>query len=154
MPRISIQTPHPPRSSSSSSKLVPKVSENNIWVSLHRVLVRNKLTKFKVLRLSNGVEYVGRLNNQLSLKEIAGDLKLRESAKIISSRDIVKVSIRDLKPKARDFYEKLVYDQIRNKHRNLLLKNSKKFVARSLDRLKFIQKKQEDLRQVPVLLKL
>lgn len=118
------------------------------------MLVRNKLTKFKVLRLSNGVEYVGRLNNQLSLKEIAGDLKLRESAKIISSRDIVKVSIRDLKPKARDFYEKLVYDQIRNKHRNLLLRNSKKFVARSLDRLKFIQKKQEDLRQVPVLLKL
>ena len=67
------------------------------------------------------LEYVGRMNNQLTLGEIISNLKTAESAHIIPSKEEVKLSLRSQSPNARDFYSKLVYDRIRNK-RNPLFK--------------------------------
>ena len=74
-----------------------------------------QLTKFKYLRLLNGIEYIGRLNNGLSNSEILSDLQNLENTKFINSKEIVKWPLKSVQPSARDFYLKLIYDKIRNR---------------------------------------
>lgn len=49
--------------------------------------------KFKVIRLQNGVEYFGRLNRNLTLKEILGGVRKLEDPRILPSQEVGKVLI-------------------------------------------------------------
>lgn len=76
---------------------------------------RTTKEKYKIIKLTNGVQYVGRLNMHLSPNETVRNLKFSESAKIRPCKDVVKLSLKAPKPRARDFYNKFVYEQVRNK---------------------------------------
>lgn len=73
--------------------------------------------KFKLIKLPNGIQYIGRLNKSLSLKEIWSNLTNLEDARILTSNDVVKLSLKAKAPTARDYFLKFIYDKIRNKRK-------------------------------------
>lgn len=75
--------------------------------------------KYKIMKIEKGVQYIGRLNIQLSHQEILNDFKFASNARIEPTKDIVKLSLKAQKPGARDLYTKLVYDQVRKRNRGL-----------------------------------
>ena len=57
-------------------------------------------------------------------------LNSAESAHIVPSKDTVKLSLRSQTPSAKDFYSKLVYDQIRNKRHPIFRRPDKVFAEK------------------------
>jgi hypothetical protein len=111
------------------SKEFPKIevlgsNSLNSKSSLSKYQTTKKL-KYKIMKIEKGVQYIGRLTNQLTLKEIVEDLNFAQSAKLLPCRSVVKLSLRAHRPKARDLYSKLVYDQIRNAKECIFSKQEK-----------------------------
>lgn len=65
------------------------------------------------MRIQGGIEYIARLENNLSFTEINDRLKLLNDPKIVSSNNSVVECLRDPKVGIRDVYDKLVYDTVR-----------------------------------------
>lgn len=92
----------------------------SMWWKIFNILeklsksVQSSQQKFKLMKLPNGIEYFGRLNRNLSIKEIVTNVSNLEDPRILASREVVKLPLKG-KPSGRDWFLKLIYDRIRNK---------------------------------------
>jgi hypothetical protein len=76
-----------------------------------------QIFKYKLMRLENGIEYLGRLNHRLTVDEICENMKELENAKLSPSSSIVKLSLKHPPPSGRDYIHKMLYDKLRNKEK-------------------------------------
>ncbi|CAI2370857.1 unnamed protein product [Moneuplotes crassus] len=75
---------------------------------------RSKVSKFKIIRLNGGTQYIGRLNKSLSVKEIASTISALENPSILPTSDVVMLPIRESQITPKDQFMKHFYNNTRN----------------------------------------
>ncbi|CAI2370875.1 unnamed protein product [Moneuplotes crassus] len=75
---------------------------------------RSQVSKFKVIRLNGGTQYIGRLNKSLSVKEIASTISALENPSILPTSDVVMLPIRESQITPKDQFMKHFYNNTRN----------------------------------------